>query len=211
MSDCGARDTEPSSSSRRPGLVAGQVARVLRGDVVDEHGLAMLDAPDGELVLVRRVPRVRRVALALLDGEAVLDLLLLGVVEPHAEHGGVGELVHALVEPEEDGVEVERRGDLLADVAQQLDVRHALAFGRGPASRPTPRAAALPGGATSPAPSRSPAGAGRDRRRRRRRQQREIEPVRPPRRVPGRKDRERVDRLAARPGRRGSWPARGNV
>ena len=59
------------------------------------------------------------------------NLLPLGVVEAHAEHAGVGELVHPLVEAEEDRVEVERGGDLLADVAQQLDVVRPLALGAG--------------------------------------------------------------------------------
>ena len=82
----------------------------------------------GNWFLSDGVARVGRVALAFLDREPVLDLVPLGMVEAHAEHGGVGELVHALVEPEEDRVEVERGGDLLADVAQQLDVRRALAL-----------------------------------------------------------------------------------
>ena len=75
--------------------------------------------------------RVRRVALALLDGQPVLDLVALRVVQADAEHVGVGELVHALVELAEDRLEVERRGDLAPDVAQQLDVLLALALGPG--------------------------------------------------------------------------------
>ena len=83
----------------------------------------------GNWLRIGRVARVRRVALALLDGQPVLDLVALGMIEPDAEHVGVGELVHALVELAEDGVEVERRGDLAADLAQQLDVLLALALG----------------------------------------------------------------------------------
>ena len=77
----------------------------------------------------RRVARVGRVPLALLDRQAVLDLLLLGMVEADAEHVGVGELVHALVERAEDGVEVERRRDLAPHLAEQLDVLLAFALG----------------------------------------------------------------------------------
>jgi hypothetical protein len=50
------------------------------------------------------------------------------VIQPDAEHVGVGELVHALVELAEDRLEVERRRDLAADLAQQLDVLLALAL-----------------------------------------------------------------------------------
>ena len=82
---------------------------VLRRQVVDEDRLAVLDAPHRQLVAVRRVAGVGRVALALLDRQPVLDLLALGVIQPDAEHVGVGELVHALVELAEDRVEVERR------------------------------------------------------------------------------------------------------
>ena len=90
----------------------------------------MLDAPDRQLVRGRVVSaRVRRVALALLDRQPVFDLLLLRVIEPDAEDVGVGELVDALVELAEDRVEVERRGDLAADLAQQLDVLLAFALG----------------------------------------------------------------------------------
>ena len=63
-----------------------------------------------------------------LDRQAVLDLLPVRMIEPDAEHVGVGELVDALVELAEDRVEVERRRDLTADVAQQLDVLLALAL-----------------------------------------------------------------------------------
>jgi hypothetical protein len=57
------------------------------------------------------------------------------VVEPHPEHVGGRELIHPLVELPEDGVEVEGRGDLSADLAQQLDVLLALAFRAGQALR----------------------------------------------------------------------------
>ena len=83
--------------------------------------LAMVDAPDGELILVVGAARVGRVALAVFDGEAVFDEVLFGPVEADAEDAGVDDLVDALVELEEDGVEVERGGDLFADLAEQLD------------------------------------------------------------------------------------------
>ena len=85
----------------------------------------------GSWLRVGRVARVRRVALALLDRQPVLDLLPVGVIQADAEDIGIGELVHALVELAEDGVEVERRGDLAADLAEQLDVLLAVAFGTG--------------------------------------------------------------------------------
>ena len=91
----------------------------------------MLDAPHRQLVGVGRVAGVRRVALALLDGQPVLDLLELGVVQADAEHVGVDQLVDPLVELAEDGLEVERGGELAADVAEQLDVLLALALGPG--------------------------------------------------------------------------------
>ena len=59
--------------------------------------------------------------------------LALGVIQADAEDVGVGELVHALVERAEDRLEVERGGDLAADLAEQLDV--ALAFALGPRER----------------------------------------------------------------------------
>ena len=91
----------------------------------------MLDAPHRQLVGVGRVAGVRRVALARFDGQPVFDLLELGVVQPDAEHVGVHQLVDPLVELAEDGLEVERGGDLAADVAEQLDVLLALALGPG--------------------------------------------------------------------------------
>jgi hypothetical protein len=51
------------------------------------------------------------------------------LIKADPEDVGVGELVHALVEPAEDGLELERRGDLAADLAEQLDVLLALALG----------------------------------------------------------------------------------
>ena len=42
----------------------------------------------------------------------ILDLVAVRMIEPDAEHVGVGELVHAVVELAEDRLEVERRGDL---------------------------------------------------------------------------------------------------
>ena len=112
-------------------LVLADVAVVFRGQVVDEDGLAVLHAPDRQLVAIGGVARVGRVALALLDGQAVFDLVPLRVVEAHPEHVGVGELVDPLVELPEDRVEVEGRGDLAADLAQELDVLLAFAFRAG--------------------------------------------------------------------------------
>ena len=91
----------------------------------------MLDAPHGQLVGVARVAGVRRVALARSIASRYSISLALGVVQPDAEHVGVGQLVDALVELAEDGVEVERGGDLAADLAEQLDVLLALALGPG--------------------------------------------------------------------------------
>ena len=148
--------------------------------------------------MVGRRPGVRRVALALLDRQAVLDLLFLRVIEPHAEHVGVGELIDALVELAEDRVEVERRGDLAADFAEQLDVL--LAFALRPRQRlgRLRRAASLPQSARARVPCR------RARRRcsrstavRCQGQQRDVAAVGQPRAIPGRQDRERVDGLVA--------------
>ena len=133
MIDCGRCDIEPSSSCRLLLVVSRDVLRVLRRQVVDEHRLAVFHAPDRQLVVVRRRPGVRRVALALLDRQAVLDLLFLRVIQPDAEDVGVGELVDPFVELAEDRVEVERRGDLTADLAEQLDVL--LAFALRPRQR----------------------------------------------------------------------------
>ena len=88
-------------------------------DVVDQNRLAVVDAPDGELILVVGAARVRGVALAVFDGQAVFDEVLLRPVEAHAEDAGIHDLVDALVELEQDGVEIERGGDLLADFAEQ--------------------------------------------------------------------------------------------
>ena len=81
----------------------------------------MVDAPDGELVFVVGGARVGRVALAVFDGEAVFDEVLFGPVEADAEDAGVDNLIDALIELEEDGVEVERGGDLAADLAEHFD------------------------------------------------------------------------------------------
>ena len=50
------------------------------------------------------------------------------MVEADAEHVRVRELVDAFVDLAEDRVEVERRGDLAADLAEQLDVLLAFAL-----------------------------------------------------------------------------------
>ena len=81
----------------------------------------MVDAPDGELVLVVGAPRVGSVALAVFDSQTVFDELFLRPVETHAEDAGIHDLVYALIELEEDCVEIERSGDLLADFAEQLE------------------------------------------------------------------------------------------
>ena len=47
--------------------------------------------------------------------------MLLRPVEANAEDARVHNLIHALVELEQDGIQVERSGDLFADFAQQLD------------------------------------------------------------------------------------------
>ena len=93
-------------------------------------GSLVLDAPDRQLVAVAGVARVRRVALALLDRQLVRDLVAFRVIEADAEHLGIGELVHAVVQLAEDRLEVERRGDLAPDLAQELDVLLAFALGR---------------------------------------------------------------------------------
>ncbi len=93
----------------------------------------MFDAPDRQLVGVAGVARVRGVALPVLDGEPVLDLMLLGVIQPDAEDVGVDELVDALVERAGDRIDVERRGELAANGGQPLDVL--LAFGLRPGER----------------------------------------------------------------------------
>ena len=125
---------------------------------------------------------------------------LFGMVEPDAEDVGVGELVDALVELAEDRVEVERRGDLAADLAQQLDVLLALALGPAPAPRRPRRAAAPRRTARARAPWRSRAGAARGRRPAKpSRPSSQVAGVRPPRAVPRRQDGERVDRLPRSP------------
>ena len=124
--------------------------------------------------------------------------LALGVVQADAEHVGVGELVHPLVELAEDGLEVERGGDLAADVAQQLDVASCprSRSGRGP-RRPR-RAAAPRRTARARAPCRPAAGAGSDRRRRPASpSSSDVAGVGPPGAIPRRQDGERVGGLAA--------------
>ena len=181
----------------------------LRVDVVDQHGLAVLDAPHRELVAIRGVSRVRRVPLALLDRQSVLDLVPVGVVQADAEHFRVGELVHVLVEPVEDGVDVERRRDLAPNLAEQLDVLLALAFGSrqrlgrlGPQPRlGEPRPFAFPVDHAPPqyageAEEHQPGC-------------QEVAGVGPPCPVPRRQDDEGVRRLVARPGQGRSAHASG--
>ncbi len=80
---------------------------MLGAQVVDEDRLAVLDAPDRELVAIPGVPRVRRIALAALDREPVLDLLAVLMVQPHAEDVGGHELIDAFVQRAEDRLDVE--------------------------------------------------------------------------------------------------------
>ena len=47
--------------------------------------------------------------------------MLFRPVEPNAEDTGVDNLVHSLIELEQDGIQIERGSDLFADFAQQLD------------------------------------------------------------------------------------------
>ena len=151
----------------------------------------------GSWLRSRGVARVGRVALALLDRQPVLDLLALGMVEADAEHVRVGQLVHALVELAEDRVEVERRGDLAADLAQQLDVLLALALGPrqrlgGFGAQPRfgeLRALALLG---DDAPALHAIGRARTST-----AEQQVAAVRPPRAIPRRQDRERVNGLLA--------------
>ena len=103
-------------------LIVGNVFGGLGIDIVDQDRLAIVDAPDGELVFVVSGARVGRVALAVFDGEAVFDEMLFGTVEADTEDAGVDELIDPFIELEEDGVEVERSGDLAADLAEHFDV-----------------------------------------------------------------------------------------
>ena len=82
----------------------------------------MLDAPDRELIGIGRRAGVGRVPFAALDGELVFDLLLVLVIEADAEDVRRRHLVDAVVEPAENRVEVERRGDFAPHVAQELDL-----------------------------------------------------------------------------------------
>ena len=109
MSDCGRSDSEPSSSGRP---CSSNVLMYLLNSVsmsLMNTGSRCSMHHTGSWLRIARVARVRRVALALLDRQAVLDLVALGVIEADAEHLGVGELVDVLVQPAEDRVDVERR------------------------------------------------------------------------------------------------------
>ena len=102
-------------------LVGGDVFGILSGDVIDQNRLAVIDAPDGELVLFVGAPRVRCVALSVFDRKAVLDEVLLRSIEADAENAGINDLVDALIEFEQNRIEIERGCNLPADFAQQLD------------------------------------------------------------------------------------------
>ena len=102
-------------------LIRRNIAREFFLDVVEQNGLTMVDTPDGKLIFVVGATGVGSVALAVFDRQAVLDQALLRPIEADAEDACVQDLVHAFVELEEDGVEVERGSNFFADVAEQLD------------------------------------------------------------------------------------------
>jgi len=81
----------------------------------------VVDAPDCELIFVVGAASVGSVALAVFDGETVLDEMLLRTVEADTEDACIDDLVYAFVELEEDGIEVERCCDFFADVTEELD------------------------------------------------------------------------------------------
>src|SRR6266478_1580362 len=81
----------------------------------------MVDTPYRELIFVIRAPRIRGIALAVFNGEAVFNQMLLWPIQANAENTRVHNLVHALVELEQDRVQVERSSDLLADITQQFN------------------------------------------------------------------------------------------
>ena len=105
-----------------PVLVGRNIFLIFRLHVVDQNGLAVFETPDGKLILVARVAGVRRIALAVLNGQSIFNDILLRAVEAHAEDAGVHDLVDPLIELEQDGLQIEGGGDLLADLAEQLDV-----------------------------------------------------------------------------------------
>ena len=152
-----------------------------------------------------------RVALALLDRQAVLDLVALGMVEADAEDIRVGELVDALVELAEDRVEVERGGDLAADLAQQLDLL--LAFALGSRQRFGGLGAQPRLGELRPLAllADDAAALQRDRRRRSRSPaSSDVRAIRPPGAVPRRQDGEGVGRPPRSTGRRRCARGRGS-
>ena len=102
-------------------FIRGDVFRKFRRDVVEQDGLAIVDTPDRKLIFVVGAPRVRCIPLAVFDREAVFDQVPLRSVEADAEDTRVHDLVHTLVEFEQNGFEIERSRDLLADVAEQLN------------------------------------------------------------------------------------------
>nr|GEY76804.1 hypothetical protein [Tanacetum cinerariifolium] len=103
-------------------LQIGDVARVVPFQVVDEHVLRMVDAPYRQLVRFEHAARVRRVALALFHRERILDQLLLGMIDADAEHAGVHQRVHLLIQHRHDRFAIEIGGDAAADVGQQRDI-----------------------------------------------------------------------------------------
>ena len=95
-------------------LVGGNVFGVFRRDVVDQNRLAMVDAPHRELILVVRTACIGRVALSVFDRQAVLDQVLLRPIEANAENARVHDLIYALIEFEQDRIEIERGRNLFA-------------------------------------------------------------------------------------------------
>jgi len=81
----------------------------------------MIDTPDCKLVFVVRAACVRRVPLAVFNRQRVLDLMLFRPVEADPKDARVHDLIHALIKLEEDCIQVERRSDFAANLAEQLD------------------------------------------------------------------------------------------
>ena len=78
----------------------------------------MVDAPHGKLVLIFGLTRVRGVTLSILDGERVFNQFLFGTIETDTEDTGINNLVHPLIELEQNDIQIERGRDFLADFAQ---------------------------------------------------------------------------------------------
>src|SRR4051794_16315908 len=97
-------------------LVTSDILRRLSRNIVQQKGLAMFDTPYRQLILVIQAARVWFVALAVFNGEAVFDDVLLRAVQADAENCGVHDLIYALIELKQNGVEIERSGNLTADL-----------------------------------------------------------------------------------------------